>query len=152
MLAFIIQDDFSNYIDQVKLDPALLSRFDLMFAVEDKPDEEIDKKTITHIHKSLGIPPPNHDVLSTDFLRKYINHAKKIKPCMSDDVECIIVDWFLESRKIKDFHINFRHYDAIRRLSEGAARARLSTEVIEDDVNRAIRLSKYSLDSFGTSR
>ncbi len=136
-------------IDQVNLDPALLSRFDLSFALEDKPDKEEDKKTIDHMHEATKKKSMSTDVLSADFLRKYICHAQQIKPAISDEIHHQIVEWFIDSRNIEDFHINFRHYEAIRRLSEAGARTRLSTEATSEDVSRALRLFQHSLDTLG---
>ena len=82
-------------------------------------------------------------------MRKYVNHARQIKPVISDDLNHKIVDWFIDNRGKDDFHINFRHYEAIRRLSVASAKARLSVEVNKDDVKRALRLFGYSLDTLG---
>ncbi len=142
-------DNFrGKYIDQIDLDPALLNRFDLIIVVEDLPNEETDKKIVYHIHKNLSKDSENVE-FSSDFLRKYINHAKLIRPIISDEMNHKIVNWFIENRLRQDYHVNFRHYEAIRRLSEASAKIRLSESVIEDDIKRAIRLFQHSLDSLG---
>jgi len=142
-------DGITKNIDQVDLDPALLSRYDLIFAVKDRPDRDEDRKIVDHIHKSVCNNVNDGEILTADFLRKYVHSAHQIKPATSDEVHQLIVEWFLDSRGIDDFHINYRHYEAIRRLSEAGARARLSTEATAGDVNRAIRLFKHSLDTLG---
>ncbi len=142
-------DGYTKNIDQVDLDPALLSRVDLTFAIEDKPNKDEDKKIVDHIHKSVNVGTSDEERLTADFLRKYVHSAQQVKPIISDDIHHLIVEWFIDSRGIDDFHINYRHYEAIRRLTEAGAKARLSRDATADDVNRAIRLFKHSLDTLG---
>ena len=85
------------------------------------------------------------------FLRKYIHYTHSIKPTIPEECNKKIIDWFLISRKIEDYHINFRHYEAIRRLAEASAKIRLDSSVNNEDVERAIRLFNYSLDTLGVS-
>lgn len=142
-------EDLSDRVSQIDIEAALLSRYDLIFAICDTPNPSEDRKIVTHIHDSLYNSKNEDGEKTAAFLRKYIHHAKQLKPKMSTDVNQEIVEWFIDNRKKKDFHINYRHYEAIRRLSEAAAKARLSTEVNSGDVARAKRLFKHSLGTLG---
>ncbi|MCJ7571754.1 MAG: minichromosome maintenance protein MCM [Candidatus Thermoplasmatota archaeon] len=144
-------DDFDKkYVNQIDIEAALLSRFDLIFAVTDTPEPETDRKTIQHIHKTIyNKSIDNDELLTPDFLRKYIHCAQKIKPVISEKINNKIIDWFLTRRKIEDYHIGYRHYEAIRRLTEARARSRLATIANDTDAERAIELFDCSLDTLG---
>lgn len=143
-------DSYMKYIEQIDIEPALLSRYDLIFAITDISEPETDKKTVQHIHKTIYAKKIDDiESLTPDFLRKYIHYAQKIKPIIPEECNNKIIDWFLKSRKIEDYHISYRHYEAIRRLAEASAKIRLSSLVNNEDIERSIRLFDYSLDTLG---
>lgn len=143
-------DSYGKFIDQINIEAALLSRFDLIFAITDTPEPETDKKTIQHIHKTIyNKSIDNNELLTPDFLRKYIHCAQKIKPVIPEEINNKIIDWFLTCRKIEDYHIGYRHYEAIRRLTEAKARSRFASEANNADAERAIQLFDSSLDTLG---
>ena len=143
-------DSFIKFIDQINIETALLSRFDLIYAITDKPEEETDKKTVQHIHKTIyNKNINNNEILTPDFLRKYVHYAKKIKPIIPEETNNKIIDWFLECRKIEDYHIGYRHYEAIRRLTEARARSRFASIANNADAERVIQLFDSSLDTLG---
>ncbi len=145
-------DSFEKYINQIDIEPALLSRFDLIFAVTDTTDKETDSKIVDHIHQTIyeeNKKSNNSSILEPDFLRKYIHYAKKIKPKIPQEINNKIKEWFIEKRTIEDYHINFRHYEAIRRLTEASAKTRLAKTANEKDAKRALELFEYSLDTLG---
>lgn len=145
-------DDFVKYINQIGIEAALLSRFDLIFAVTDKPEPATDEQIVNHIHKTIyeeNLAPSNNDILTPDFLRKYIHFANKIRPVIKQKVNNKIKNWFIENRGLKDYHINFRHYEAIRRLTEASAKIRLADSATVADVDQAINLFNCSLNSLG---
>lgn len=82
-------------------------------------------------------------------LKKYIMHAKTIKPSLTrfdmDKVARLYADMRKESEVSNGVPIAVRHIESIIRMSEGAARMRLSPVVGEEDLNLAI---KVMLDSF----
>lgn len=144
-------DSYVKYIDQIDIEAALLSRYDLIYAITDTPEPETDKKIVQHIHKTIykGAEDSSKDILTPDFLRKYIHYAHRFKPIIPEEINNKIIDWFLECRNIEEYHINVRHYEAIRRLAEAGAKIRLATTVNNEDVERAIRLFNHSLDTLG---
>ena len=87
--------------------------------------------------------------LSQALLKKYIMHAKTIKPSLTrldmDKVARLYSDMRKESEISNGVPIAVRHIESIIRMSEGAARMRLSPVVGEQDLNLAI---KVMLDSF----
>ena len=69
-------DQYKSIAEQINLPSTILSRFDLTFVIEDKPDVENDKKLAAHIlkiHKDNSI----HFDIEPELLRKYIAYARR---------------------------------------------------------------------------
>ncbi|MFP4545829.1 MAG: ATP-binding protein, partial [Methanomassiliicoccales archaeon] len=159
--------------DQINLPPALLSRFDLIFAMTDRPDAKVDSNITNHIlnaHRRGQIRSYRDfdDVLDMsadqimeetkelcpvwdrDFFRKYVAFSKRIVPVLSKRAMEIIRDYYMRIRKQGEdkgssVPITARQLEAFVRLSEASARARLSRTVEEEDANRAVRVVEYYL-------
>jgi replicative DNA helicase Mcm len=146
-------DDHMSFLEQIKLDSALVSRFDLIFALKDTPNEKNDWALAKHMYRSLKNNIQNKDnKITTDFLRKYVFHAKQLKPLISEKIDDLISERYVQYRKqieTKIQNITPRHKEAIRRLSEASAKSRFSTEVTMVDVERAWRVFEGSLNSLG---
>lgn len=160
--------------DQINLPPALMSRFDLIFAMTDKPDVKKDSKITNHILKAhwrgqirkysdtdledmAGIPVDRimeetqalSPALSREFFRKYVAFSKRITPVLTEDAIKIIHDYYMDIRKGGEDEgsvpITARQLEAFIRLSEASARARLSKTVSVEDAKRAVRIVEYYL-------
>ncbi len=159
--------------EQINMPPALLSRFDLIFALTDKPSVDKDANITQHILKShrrgqvrkyadpsqlagvdgekiLNDTTTMQPVLERDFFRKYVAYSKQIFPVLSDDAMAIISQFYLKIRKQGEGEgasvpITARQLEAFVRLSEASARARLSALVTVDDAQRAVRIVEYYL-------
>jgi replicative DNA helicase Mcm len=143
--------------DNLNLPATILSRFDLIFVLEDKPDlkEDHDKAShILRIHKSLTLPidPP----IEQSLLRKYIAHARnKIQPRLSDEAESRLLEYYTELRsasgKVEEgrpdpIAITPRQLEALVRISEARAKMRLSEEVSYEDASGAVNLMNATLE------
>jgi replicative DNA helicase Mcm len=155
---------------QINLPPTLLSRFDMIFTLKDRPNAKNDKRITDHIlnvhrrgqaMKSSGTEMHDRIMEETDsirpsyemdILRKYVAYAKKnVIPMLSDEAFEKISRNYLEirgkaSNERKSVPITARQLEAYIRLSEASAKARLSGIVTESDADRAIRLIHYYLD------
>jgi len=159
--------------DQINLPPALMSRFDLIFAMTDKPNAELDAKITDHILKAhrrgqirrhsdpAGLEGLSAEkiieetailvpVYSREFLRKYVAYSKRFTPVLTDEAMRIIHDYYLQIRKQGEAEgssvpITARQLEAFVRLSEASARARLSALVTAEDANRAVKIVEYYL-------
>lgn len=133
--------------DQLPLPSTLLTRFDLIFILKDKPNRERDEELASHI---LSIHQ-NYEHINTfysdDFIKKYIAYAKQFKPQLTKDAVEYIKNFFLSLReKSKDsIAITSRYLEGLVRLAEASAKLRLSNVVIEEDSKRACRLMKECL-------
>jgi hypothetical protein len=91
----------------------------------------------------------NNDLLTKDFLRKYIHYAKnRIQPVLSDDAMEIISTSYANMRSRqskKNLPITARTLETIIRLSTASAKSRLSVSVDEVDVDMAMELMNFVL-------
>lgn len=140
--------------EQITLSPTLLSRFDLIFPVLDVVDEKKDDAIIDSImntHKETE----EKEMLSANFLRKYITYAKRINPKITDKADQTIRKFFKKLRKMGAQHenktvaISYRQLEGMIRLSEASAKARLSEKVSKEDAERAVNLMTFCLSKIG---
>ncbi|MFQ5838720.1 MAG: LAGLIDADG family homing endonuclease [Thermoplasmata archaeon] len=161
-------DDKKFISEQISLPPTLLSRFDIIFPMMDRPQAQYDRAMAEHILKGhlvgeqgrRGAETVTADTPEVDdaflpyfkpaFLRKYVAYAKRIYPVMTPEAMQIIQDKYLEIRKQGEVEggavpITPRQLEAFIRLAEASARARLSAEVTEEDAQRSVRIVEYWL-------
>ena len=141
--------------DQIKLYPALLSRFDMVIALEDKKDETKDKL----IGKSIlnKFRPGNNNQeddgqkrIDPELLKKYLIYARRhYKPIPIEDEaldEFLVDEYYLESREMgKDA----RSFEAVNRFAGAIAKLQLRDQIIVDDYQEAINMQNFSLKSLG---
>lgn len=160
-------DEHEPIADQITLGPALLSRFDLMYMLEDEVEQEHDEEVTDHIidsnqeavrstHKGQGgeneLIDPDVDV---DLLRAYIAYARqRVFPTIEDSsVKKLLRDNFTTLRSMgagdAPIPVTFRKLEAVLRLATASARVRLSNEIEKQDVERAQRLIGESLRDVG---
>jgi len=166
-------DENRNIAEQIDLPPALLSRFDAIFTMTDRPDSAQDKNVAAHIlraHRrgevkmqespekissvdtaeilrdSAGLVP----AMDRDFLRKYVAYSKRITPILSDEAVRTLEGYYVTIRKLGEGEeasvpITARQLEALIRLSEASARSRLNQIVTTDDAQKAIKIVEYYL-------
>ena len=166
-------DENESLVNQINMPPALLSRFDLIFALLDKPNQEKDMRIAEHIIKGhargavikqgINANVDGVDVaeimnetesfkpyFESDFMRKYVKYAKRITPILSKEAQKLILDTYLAVRKKGEspgasVPITARQLEAFIRLSEASARIRLSPVVMKEDAMRSVRIVDYYL-------
>ncbi|MFC6756788.1 MULTISPECIES: LAGLIDADG family homing endonuclease [Haloarcula] len=171
-------DQYEPIGEQIDLEPALISRFDLIFTVTDKPDEEKDRDLAEHIvqtnyagelhtHRTNN-PTSNYTeeevdtvtdevapTIEPELLRKYIAYSKRnCFPTMTEEAKTRIEDFYVELRmKGQDedapVPVTARKLEALVRLAEASARIRLSDTVEESDADRAVEIAHYCLKEIG---
>ncbi len=148
-------DRFKPTGEQINLPSTILSRFDLIFVIEDKPDPEKDKSLAGHIlriHKNNSIPFE----IDPELLRKYIAFARKeVQPKLTQEAIRVLQEFYVGMRGGIDDEedapvpITARQLEALVRLSEASARIRLGQEVTDYDAKRAITLQMKCLKQVG---
>ncbi|MFX0085043.1 MAG: minichromosome maintenance protein MCM [Candidatus Hodarchaeota archaeon] len=143
--------------DNLNLPPTILSRFDLLFVLEDKPHPQEDHDKASHIlnlHQSqtLSKDPP----IDQNLLRKYIAYARReIHPRLSDEAKERLLEYYKELRQTSGkvdekgpdpIAITPRQLESLVRLAEARAKMRLSDEVTYDDAAGAVNLMNATLE------
>ncbi|XP_051900600.1 DNA replication licensing factor MCM7 [Pristis pectinata] len=139
----------------IQLPAALLSRFDLLWLIQDKPDRDNDLRLaqhITYVHQHCKQPPSQFQPLDMKLMRRYITLCKKKEPTipesLADYITAAYVEMRKESRVNKDTTFtSARTLLSILRISIALARLRLVDTVEKEDVNEAMRLMEMSKDS-----
>ena len=151
-------------VTQFDIPPTLISRFDLIFPIKDVLDEERDKKLVQHIlssHRDAALKrkpeEDEYDVVPSEFLRKYIAYARKnIRPILTTEAGEKIKEYYLDLRKQsqsqKSVSITPRQIEALIRLSEASAKARLASYVEISDAERAVKLTQFVLNKTAFDR
>lgn len=140
-------DRYQPLFEQVDMPASLLSRFDLIFLMEDVPDEETDRAITEHIAHG------EQTVWDRTMLRKYIAYAKReCFPVISQPALTMLQDYYTRIRKMPNanmpMQIGVRQFDALMRLCEASARMRLSGEANEEDAQLAIQSLDECLKKF----
>ncbi|SDX93696.1 LAGLIDADG family homing endonuclease [Halopenitus persicus] len=171
-------DQYEPIGEQIDLEPALISRFDLIFTVTDQPDPEHDSRLARHILKTnyAGELNTQREELTTseftqaevddvteevapaidaDLLRKYIAYAKRnCYPTMTEDAKAVIEEFYVDLRskgadEDAPVPVTARKLEALVRLAEASARVRLSDTVDRKDADRATDIVESCLKDIG---
>ncbi|MBI4162522.1 MAG: minichromosome maintenance protein MCM [Candidatus Aenigmarchaeota archaeon] len=151
-------DTYKTIIEQIQIPETLLSRFDLKFAIIDKPDKITDERLADHIIMSRTDPQKVVPVIDLHLLRKYIAYAKQVVKdlVLTDDAAQVLKRFYIEMRSPAGeggpIGITLRQYEALLRLAEASAKVRLDTHVRREDAERAMRLMQFSLRQLGFDR
>jgi DNA replication licensing factor MCM7 len=144
----------------IQLPAALLSRFDLLWLIQDRPDRENDLRLANHItfvHTHGKQPPSNVEALDMGLVRRYIGLCKRKNPTIPADLTEYIVNAYVElrrdARNNRDMTFtSARNLLGILRLSTALARLRLANNVEKSDVAEALRLLEMSKDSLNQTQ
>jgi len=169
-------DKYTPIAEQINMPPTLLSRFDLIFTMMDRPNEETDTKTAEHIIEThyagellaraknvskINVAEREHferavatmkPPIESDLLRKYVAWSKRnVFPVMTEGARRRFLEFYIGLRRqgYEDedapVPVTARQLEALIRLGEARARARLSDEITEEDADRVINIVTYCL-------
>jgi replicative DNA helicase Mcm len=161
-------DEYADIGEQINMPPSLLSRFDLIFILADKPDHQRDEAIAEHILKAHGvgelIAQHSHDPIDgidDDYiqrelapvtpeiepgqLRKYVAYAKRTCfPILSPEAKEVLVGYYMRLRDLADSNkpvpVTARQLEALVRLAEASARIRLAKRIETSDADRVVRI------------
>merc|ERR1719445_2974998 len=88
--------------ENIALPAALLSRFDLLYVLVDKPDQDADialARHITHVHQHNTHPKLDFDPFSPAFLRAYIAKARTFEPVMLPKLAEFMIGSYTQMRQ-----------------------------------------------------
>lgn len=163
-------DDYQPIAEQIDFDPALLSRFDLIFPMTDDVDPESDRDLANHLNdmtevgqkreagmeltgaeKAKADPPIDKEVM-----RAYVAYAREnVNPVLTPEAKKYIADNYVSVRtKGEDDEdspvpTTARTVLALHRLAEASARIRLSEEITIKDAERVVDIWKTCMQKIG---
>ena len=146
-------DSFKNITENVNLPIPLLTRFDLIHVIKDKPSKEKDTKIAQHIinlHTPKGIDQKS--LIDSETLTKYLTYVKRIDPKLTKEAEQKILDYYMKMRTVDDDNmitVTPRQLEGLIRMATARARLLLKTQVEEDDAERAIYLLQNMFEKAG---
>lgn len=150
-------DPYGIVAEQIDMPPTLINRFDLIFPIRDVPEETRDKKLAEHILGLHQAPDSAEADIPNEILKKYIAYARqRIVPELTDAALEEVKEFYLKMRSsggsdegVKSIPISARQLEALVRLSEASAKARLSSKVTRKDAKKACELVEYCLMQVG---
>ncbi len=142
-----------SLISQIDLPPSLLSRFDLIFAIRDKPNPQRDRIISAAVFN--GRDGSTHELKYTkDNLTKYIIYARSMirEMTTSKIARSMMTERYLELRGLAKgmgdpnlVVITHRQLEGMARLAEAHAKMRLSNVVEEIDAEASIKIIDHYL-------
>lgn len=143
-----------SVVENIRLPPTLLSRFDLIYLVLDKADEVADRRLARHLvsmyYREVPRTAASDALLDVKTLAQYISYARRfINPRIGDAAMSGLVNGYVEMRRLgnskKVITATPRQLESLIRLSEALARMRFADVVEASDVNEAIRLVRAAM-------
>jgi DNA replication licensing factor MCM4 len=126
-----------SVVENIRLPPTLLSRFDLIYLMLDTISEANDRRLASHIISLYEEPDANlgmhvegaPEVLSKENLAMYISYARKYcNPAIHESSMGKLVEGYLEMRRSghkKTISATPRQLESLIRLAESLARMKL---------------------------
>ena len=166
-----------SVVQNVRLPPTLMSRFDLIYLILDKQSEATDRRLANHIVSLYSIPTsadgttdaaararPDQEMtteliatntLTKDFLARYISYARKyVSPTIPETLVGILVQEYQKMRSMGNSKATItatpRQLESMIRIAESVAKMRLSSTVEVSDVEEAVRLIRTALQQSAT--
>lgn len=141
-----------SMVENIQLPPTLLSRFDLLYLLLDRPNPETDRRLARHLVSLHYKNPPQkkRGVIDATLLTDYVSYARAfVQPVLSDEAAEELVEGYVEMRRMggsrKVITATPRQLESLIRLSESLARMRLSAQVDRDDAKEALRLMRVAM-------
>lgn len=150
----------------IDLPPTLLSRFDLVYLVLDKVDEQMDRKLAKHIvgmyiedRPSQAAGASEGGIIPIELLTAYISYARQsVHPVLTEAASEELITSYVAMRKLGEdvraaerrITATTRQLESMIRLSEAHAKMRLSPIVESTDVTEAVRLIKSAIKESAT--
>ncbi|KAL0134985.1 MCM2/3/5 family-domain-containing protein [Mucor lusitanicus] len=151
----------------INLPAALLSRFDILYLILDKPSDDMDRllaEHVTYVHTHNKPPQMDFNALEPHMIRHYVAHARSKRPVLTPEVSEYVTSAYVglrrqykldEDRQQQFTYASARTLLGIIRMAQALARIRLADTVTPADVDEALRLidvSKSSLDDDSARR
>ncbi|ETV96261.1 hypothetical protein H310_10440 [Aphanomyces invadans] len=140
-----------SVIENINILPTLLSRFDLIYLILDRPNADADRQLARHIVSmyydgyTVSATTRTSEVIKMSVLSEYIAYAKKhIHPKLTEAAAADLVAGYLGLRRMGNNRKNItatpRQLESLIRIAEALAKMKLSATVTSKEVAEALRL------------
>lgn len=143
---------FDDLMEQIDMEQPLISRFDIIFGLQDKQNKERDTTIAETQHDVAAGDLDVEPEIEYDLLREYIAYARQKEPTYaSEDVKQRLISYYVDLREQSEDgdEPGPRHNDSLRRLAQASARVRLSEDIEMEDAERAIDMFKFTVGQVG---
>ncbi|MBR2557257.1 MAG: minichromosome maintenance protein MCM [Methanobrevibacter sp.] len=147
-------DPYKSHREQLDIPDSNLSRFDLIFTLEDEVNEEKDSQLADALLNKDFILDES-EIMDVDLLKKYITWIKaNCFPVLSKDAKILLREFYVDTRKTASESsdgkpITPRDLKALERLTIARAKCEFRQEATVKDVIEAIDIYKEALRGLG---
>jgi len=156
--------------DNINLPAALLSRFDFLWLLLDKPDAEADRLLAEHVLKvhrtknHLGKDeeemeqyqnnPQESDPVSASVVRSYVGMVRGYNPVVPEDLAGEIADIYSQMRQGASEHqvVTARQLLSVLRMAQALARVFQRDHIVKEDLSESQRLLMSSKESLAAEK
>jgi len=147
-------DDEQPITKQINFNAALLSRFDLIFILRDKPDHDKDLELINHILNDYSEDIEASTTLDKTFIKKYISYCKNnFKPVLTKEAKELISKYYIAVRKNIDINsqVNFtpRQVKGVIRFAAAYSSFMQKNTICKESVKFAFKLFNEAFKDLG---
>ena len=145
---------YNPYRDQLDIPESNLSRFDLIFVLEDEVDETKDSNLAEALLNKNFILDSD-EIIDVDLFKKYITWVKgNCFPKLTDDAKVLLRDFYVNTRQEAKHSddgkpITARDLKALERLSIARAKCENRSEATIEDAIEAIEIYSGALTGLG---
>ena len=147
-------DPYKSYREQLDIPESNLSRFDLIFVLEDKVDAEQDAKLADALLNKDFIPE-EYEILDIDQLKKYVTWIKaNCFPALNKEAKVLLRDFYVDTRQTAlqssdGKPITPRDLKALERLTIARAKCEYRETATVNDAIEAIEIYTEALSGLG---
>ena len=145
---------YKSIKEQIDIPDSTLSRFDLVFALNDVIEENHDRELATALLNSNSLMEDT-DLIDDELFKKYITYAKmEVFPVLSKEAKDLLIDFYVTTRQEAVFSdsakpITTRDLMALERLTIERAKTELRENATVSDARCAIRIYCKALETIG---
>ncbi|WP_458454393.1 ATP-binding protein [Methanobrevibacter sp.] len=142
--------------EQINIPESTLSRFDLVFALNDRIEREHDTELATSLLNKDDLVE-DVDIIDTELFKKYITYAKlEVFPRLNDEAKNRLINFYVDTRQsaLKNDSakpITARDLKALERLTIMRAKTELRNVATVTDAENSIRIYCKALETIGLS-
>jgi DNA replication licensing factor MCM4 len=149
-----------SVVENINLAPTLMSRFDLIYLMVDRQNEQCDRRLAAHIVSMFsGVSQASRtdaqEKLTVPQFSRYIAYVRsKVTPSLSQNAKLVLREHYCELRRLgisrKIVSATPRQLESLIRISEAVAKLELADVVEERHVQEAMRLVRGATLSAAT--